>query len=167
MTDNERIVPVQGRSRTPEHLGGWDPFASLHREIDHLFNAVRGGLGNAPARGQVGDAMVAPAVDISEKNGQYELTAELPGLDPENVEVKLAHGRLTIKGEKKEEKQEEKEGYYLSERRFGSFQRSFSIPDGVDVDQVAASFKHGVLTVTMPKMPEAQQKERKITVQSQ
>src|SRR3990172_5392275 len=106
----------------------------------------------------------APAVDIVEKEKEYEITAELPGLDENNVEVKFADGLLTIKGEKREEKEERKKDYYLSERRFGSFQRSFQLPDGVDADKIEACFKNGVLTVTLPKSPEAQRKEKKIAI---
>jgi len=106
----------------------------------------------------------APAVDIAEKKKEYEVTAELPGLDESNVEVKFADGLLTIKGDKREEKEERKKDYYLSERRFGSFQRSFQVPDGVDADKIEARFKNGVLTVTLPKSPEAQTKEKKIAI---
>jgi HSP20 family protein len=106
----------------------------------------------------------APAVDIAEKEKEYEVTAELPGLDESNVEVKFADGLLTIKGEKREEKEEKKKDYYLSERRFGSFQRSFQVPDGVDADKIEARFRNGVLTVTLPKSAEAQKKEKKIVI---
>ena len=91
--------------------------------------------------------------------------AELPGMDEKNIEVKVVNGNLTIKGEKQEEK-EEKKDYYLHERHFGSFERSFEVPDGVDADKIEASFKKGVLTVTLPKKPEAQKPEKKIEVKS-
>jgi len=71
---------------------------------------------------------------------------------------------LTIKGEKKEEKEENRKDYHLSERRYGAFERSFGIPDGVDADKIAASFKKGVLTITLPKTPEAKKQEKKIAV---
>jgi len=73
---------------------------------------------------------------------------------------------LTIKGEKKEEKEEKKKDYYMSERRFGSFERSFRLPDGIDADKISAEFKNGVLSVTLPKSAEAQKNERKITVKA-
>jgi HSP20 family protein len=76
----------------------------------------------------------------------------------------LSDGTLTIKGEKKDEKEERNKDYYLSERRYGSFQRSFSVPDGVDAEKIEAAFKNGVLTVTLPKTPEAQKKEKKIEI---
>ena len=83
-----------------------------------------------------------------------------------NVEVKVANGVLTIKGEKNEEKEEKKKDYYLRERNFGSFERSFQVPDGVDRDKIEASFKKGVLTVTLPKKPEAQKAAKKIAVKA-
>jgi HSP20 family protein len=85
----------------------------------------------------------------------YEITTELPGLDEKNIEVKLANGVLSIKGEKQEEKEEKQKDYYRRERSFGSFERSFQIPEGVDTDKIAASFKNGILSVTLPKSAEA------------
>ena len=104
-------------------------------------------------------------VDVVDTEKAYEVTAELPGMDEKNVEVKLANGALTIKGEKKEEKEKEKnKDYHVSERRYGSFQRSFTVPDGVDEDKIEATFKNGVLTVSLPKTAEAQKKEKQIAI---
>jgi len=85
-------------------------------------------------------------------------------MDEKNVEVLFSDGVLTIKGEKQEEKEEKKKDYYMSERRYGSFRRSFEVPEGVDAEKIEASFKNGVLSVTLPKSPEAQKKEKKIPV---
>ncbi|TIT27253.1 MAG: Hsp20/alpha crystallin family protein, partial [Mesorhizobium sp.] len=97
---------------------------------------------------------------------EYEITVELPGIDEKNVEIKLANRILTLKGEKKEEKEEKDNDYYLSERRYGSFQRSFQLPEGVDADKIDATFAKGVLTVKLPKTAEAQKAEKKITVKA-
>jgi HSP20 family protein len=107
-----------------------------------------------------------PAVDITESDKAYEVTAELPGMDEKNVEVKVAGGNLIIMGEKQEGKEEKKKDYYLSERHFGSFERRFRLPKGVDVEKIEASFKKGVLTVNLPKKPEAQKPEKKIAVKA-
>lgn len=150
---------------------------SLRREIDRLFDdfhkSWRFPLGRSvfdiePFLPREVTFDVAPAVDLIEKDQAYEVTAELPGMDDKNVEVKVANGTLTIRGEKKEEKEEnEKEkGYYLSERRYGSFQRVFRIPAGVDSDKIEASFAKGILTVTLPKTADAQKAEKKINVRS-
>jgi HSP20 family protein len=108
----------------------------------------------------------APAVDVAEKGNAYEITAELPGIDEKNVEVKLANGMLTIKGEKKEDKEEKQKDYYVSERRYGSFQRSFRIPDGVDVEKIEANFQKGVLMLILPKKPEVQKSEKKVEIKA-
>jgi HSP20 family protein len=107
-----------------------------------------------------------PAVDIAESEKAYELTAELPGMDEKNIEVKVANGNLIIKGEKQEEKEEKKKDYYMRERNFGSFERRFEMPEGVDTDKIEASFKKGVLTMTLPKKLEAQKPAKKIEVKA-
>ena len=105
-----------------------------------------------------------PAVDVAETDKAYEITAELPGLEEKNIEVKLANGVLSIKGEKQEEKEEKQKDYYRRERSFGSFERSFQVPDHVDDDKIEASFKNGILSVTLPKSAEAQKQAKKIEV---
>jgi HSP20 family protein len=107
-----------------------------------------------------------PAVDITETEKGYKVVAELPGMDEKNIEVKIANSMLTIKGEKQEDKEQEKPDYYIRERSFGSFERTFPVPDGVELDKADASFKKGVLTVTLPKTAEAQKAEKKITVKA-
>ncbi len=109
---------------------------------------------------------MAPAVDVAEHDNAYEVTAELPGLDEKNVEVKVASGVLSIKGEKQEDKEEKKKDYYVRERSFGSFERSFQIPDGVDTDKIEAVFKQGVLKVTLPKKPEVQKAAKTIDLKA-
>lgn len=168
-------LPIKTESGPSERsTGEWRPMANLRREIDRLFDD----FGWGTARRRPGRTLFdvepfwrgelsfgkAPAVDLAEREKEYEITAELPGLDENNVEVKFADGLLTIKGEKREEKEEKKKDYYLSERRFGSFQRSFQLPDTVDADKIEARFKNGVLTVTLPKSPEAQKREKKIAI---
>jgi HSP20 family protein len=150
------------------------PFDSLRREIDRLFEDFRGGDWRWPFRASGTDIelpwpkaapwQLAPAMDLVEKDGGYEITAELPGLAEDNVEVKVAGGVLTIRGEKREEKEERDRQYHLSERRYGAFQRAFRIPPGVDADRIEAAFAKGVLTVTLPKSPDAQRGEKKIAV---
>jgi HSP20 family protein len=162
-------LPIKTEGQEPGP-GEWRPLAILRREIDRLFDDFGWGMMRRPARtpfdvepfwrGELSFGK-APAVDIAENEKEYEVTAELPGLDENNVEVKFADGLLTIRGEKREEKEEKKKDYYLSERRSAA---SFQVPEGVDADKIAATFKNGVLTVILPKSPEAQKKERKISI---
>jgi len=154
----------------------WRPFEDLRREIDRLFEDFDGGFFRSPFRRSAFDVMpfwgrepawpAAPAVDFTDTGKAYEITAELPGIDEKNVDVKVANGVLTIKGEKQDEKEEKKKDYYLRERNFGSFERAFQLPDGVDGDKIEANFKKGVLTVSLPKKPEAQQAAKKIDVKA-
>jgi HSP20 family protein len=151
------------------------PFESLRQEIDRLFDDFGRGFwrpfgrslfaGEPPSWREL-SLTAMPAVDVVESDKAYELTAELPGMDEKNIEVKVVNGNLTIKGEKQEEKEEKKKDYYLHERNFGSFERSFGIPEGVDADKIEASFKKGVLTVTLPKKADAQKPAKKIEVKA-
>jgi len=179
MAEAATRLPVKSETApTKEHpseLEGWRPFDTLHREIDRLFDDFGRGLWRSPFRSlsgfepfwpQTPSFGTVPAVDIVEHDKAYEITAELPGMDDKNIEVKFANGGLTIKGEKKEEKEEKKKDYYLSERRYGSFERYFHVPESVETDKIEASFKKGVLTVTLPKKPEAQKAEKKIDVKA-
>jgi HSP20 family protein len=175
----ETKLPVKTEEKASERssaVQAWRPLETLRREVDRLFEGFDRELWRSPFRRSIFDIEpffqreltwgTAPAVDIVEKRNAYEIIAELPGLDEKNIEVKLVNGGLTIKGEKQEEKEEKKKDYYLQERRFGSFERRFAVPEGVDADKIEASFKKGVLTVTLPKKPEAQKPEKKIEVKA-
>jgi HSP20 family protein len=173
-------VPVKTDEKSPTRRDAapvWQPFEGLRREIDRLFDDFDVGFWRSPFRRSIFDVepvgsrklsawSAAPAVDVTEKENAFEVTAELPGLDEKNVEVKLVNGELTIKGEKKEEKEERKKDYHLSERYFGSFERSFALPDGVDTDKIEASFNKGVLIIKLPKKPEAIKPEKTIEVKT-
>ncbi len=171
----ESKVPVKNeKTSQPARAERISPFDSLRQEIDRLFDDFRPFGWRTPSTRSLLDMpsmrttewMVAPAMDLVEKDGAYEISAELPGLDENNVEVKVANDVLTIKGAKKEEKEEKDKDYHLSERRYGSFQRSFYIPEGVNVDKITADFSKGVLTVGLPKTPEAKKAEKKIEVKA-
>jgi HSP20 family protein len=174
MPDPTSKVPAKSetsRSSVPEM---WRPFQSLRREVDRMFEDFGYGFWRPPFRGldpapfRRGETSLsaAPAIDVSETDKAYEITAELPGMDEKNVEVNLANGVLTIKGEKQDEKEEKNKDYYMRERSSGSFQRSFQVPDSVDAEKIDAHFEKGVLTVTLPKSPEAQKAEKKIAIKS-
>ncbi|MBX6419731.1 MAG: Hsp20/alpha crystallin family protein [Nevskia sp.] len=182
MADTSSKVPVKtedkGKEARVAKAEPWHPFENLRREIDRVFDDFGRGFGWSLSRWPFGRSIFdlepawrqefsfgpAPAVDIVEHEKEYEIEAEIPGLDEKNLEVTLANGVLTIKGEKKEETEEKRKNYYLSERRYGSFQRCFQVPDGVDSDKIEATFSKGVLKVKLPKTPEAQKKEKKISV---
>lgn len=102
--------------------------------------------------------------DVSETDDAIEIAAELPGIDEKDVELTLSDGVLTLKGEKKAEEEKKERDYYLSERRYGSFTRSIRVPESVDQDKIKAAFEKGVLTVTLPKRPEAKAKRKRIAI---
>jgi HSP20 family protein len=179
MAEAASKVPVKSEEKAPKRaaaLQALAPLEGLHREIDRLFEDFARGYRSFPFGRSIFDIgpfrrgellrVAAPAVDIVESDKAYEIKAELPGMDEKNIEVKVTDGALTIKGEKQEEKEEKKKDYYLHERRFGSFERSFPLPEGVDANKIDASFAKGVLTVTLPKKPEAQKPAKKIEVKA-
>lgn len=175
MSENAAKLPVTNEKQAVKPAErAWAPFESLRQEIDRLFDEFhpfswRQPLSRALRQADLATGFewpVAPAVDLVEKDGHYEITAELPGMDEKNVEVKVAGGMITIKGEKTEEKKEEKKDYHLSERRYGSFQRSFRVPEGVDADKIEATFSKGILNVTLPKSAEAVKNEKKIEIKA-
>lgn len=150
-------------------------FDILQRQVDRLFDDFRPTGWQLPFSRpsaleltwpRLEGWQIAPAMDMVAKPEAYEITAELPGLDDKNVEIKLANGTLMIKGEKQEEKEEREKEYYFSERRYGSFQRAFRVPDDVDAEKIDARFKNGILTVILPKSPAAKQNEKRISVKA-
>jgi HSP20 family protein len=174
----ETKVPLtkEGTTSSASTLGEWRPFESLRREVERLFEDFGRGFGWSPSRSPMSIVQPfwgrevgwsgTPVVDVAEREKDYQITAELPGMEEKDVEVNLSDDVLTIKGEKKEEKEAKQKDYYVSERRYGSFQRSFRVPDGVDTNKIEARFKNGVLTLILPKSPEAQKKEKKIEIKS-
>jgi HSP20 family protein len=150
--NGSRNVAVQ-RSETG------NPLLALHREMNRLFDDAFRSFDLSPFGSPM--AMGWPNVELNETDKEVKVTAELPGLDQKDVAVELADGMLTISGEKKSET-EDKERLF-SERYYGRFERRIPV-DEVDQDKVAASFKNGVLTVTLPKSPTAQQKVKRIAI---
>jgi HSP20 family protein len=177
MAEDTSKIPVTTDKAAPSESRPRRPLESLRQEIDRLFDDFGIGTWRSPFRSSFFDmdpfrrAKAAfsgmPAVDVAETEKGYKVVAELPGMDEKNIEVKITNGMLTIKGEKQEDKEEEKQDYYVRERSFGSFERTLPVPDGVDLDKVDASFKNGVLTVALPKTAEAQKAEKKIAVRTE
>jgi len=133
------------------------PFLSLHRQMNRLFDDVFRDFEMAPAWGRMG----SPQVEVEERDGEYRVTAELPGLDERDVEVTVEDGALCLRGEKRAETEDKARAF--SERWYGRFERRIALPD-VDEATAQASFRNGVLTVTLPKTPAAAARVRKIPV---
>ncbi len=136
-------------------------FDSLQREVDRVFDEFTRGFPSfgLPAMAQPGLPELKPRMDVSETEKEFEITAELPGLEEKDVQVNVADGVLTIRGEKKAEKEEKDKNYHLVERSYGAFSRSLDLPEGVDPDAIKASIANGVLKVSVPKPAPAQVKK--------
>jgi HSP20 family protein len=163
-----------GKSVQPAAGGApaaWNPWGNLHEELDRMMSGFFGGsrlptrlFDFEPLPRLRFDGALAPRVDVSETEQAIELSAELPGMEEKDVELVVQDDVLTIRGEKKFEKEEKKKNYHMVERQYGSFQRSFTLPDIVDSAKIAAKFEKGVLTITMPKTAKAKEKTRKIQI---
>ena len=150
------------------------PLSTLRGDIDRAFERMFHDwprFGSLMPRDLFGDGEIfttasalAPRVDVSEDDDAYEITAELPGVEEKDIEITLKENLLTLHGEQKAEREEKKKDYHMTERRHGSFTRSFRLPDNVDADNIKAEFDKGVLTLTLPKSAEAKAKERKIAI---
>lgn len=140
---------------------GTDMFSSLQREIDRVFSDFNRGT---PAMAEFRKGMMGLKVNVAETDKAVEVTAEIPGVDASDIDVQLKDGILTIKGEKKEEKDDKQKDYHVVERCYGMFERSFTVSADIDAAKVEASFDKGVLKVMLPKLPAAQAKVQKIEV---
>jgi len=145
-------------------VAGADPFLTLHREMNRLFDDVARGGGAQGGQSGQGGGLLAPHMDVSETDKELRIAAELPGVDEKDVEVALNDDVLTIRAEKKQQRKEEREGVHLSERSYGTFQRTLRLPYQVDPDKVEARFENGVLHVTLPKTA-PQDRSRRISIQ--
>ncbi len=155
------------------------PLATLREEVDNLFDRFSEDWPNLPrlfGRGwtyPVADIErrfsfpkleVTPRVDVSESDNSYVIAMELPGMTEKDIEVTLSDDSLTVKGEKKIEREDKKKNYHVSERSYGSFQRTFRVPSGVDYNKVDANYSKGILNISMPKTQVAKKNRRSITV---
>ena len=153
------LIPI-GRERGLAR-SGFDPFSTLQREIDRLFDDFTRGWPTMtrdwPTMARTSELM--PSMDVAETDKEIEITAELPGLAEKDVQVNVADNVLTIKGEKKSEKEEKDKNYRMYERSYGSFSRTLDLPAGINPDSIKASLSNGVLKVTVPKPAPAQVKK--------
>ncbi len=136
----------------------WKVFDEMRKEMERAI-AARSEEGSS-----VATADWVPAVDIKEENDKFVIEADIPGVDPKDIEISMENGILTIKGERKLERQEEKDSYKRIERVYGSFYRRFALPDTADAEKISAKSKNGVLEIVIPKKEEV--KPRRITVEA-
>ena len=154
------MIPVGGERGLSRSLS--NPFTALQQEIDRLFDGFSRGFTSFPNLPTTRELM--PSMDVSETDKEIEITTELPGLEEKDIQLNVADDVLTVRGEKKNEREESEKDYHLVERSYGSFVRSVQLPTGVNAEGIKAVMSKGVLKVTVPKPAPAQSK--KIDVKS-
>lgn len=147
------------------NLVKWDPF----RELEDVSKRLNRIFGQPPARTDAGNEMLAladwaPSVDISETEAAYLIKGEIPGVKKDDVKITIQDGMLTIQGERKQEKEEKGKKFHRVECSYGSFMRSFRVPDDAEEDKVKAEFKDGMLNITLPKSAKAKPKAINVSV---
>lgn len=162
-------LPVQ-RYGQPHH---YTPVARFHQDIDRMFDDFFRGFG-FPSMGfgrEVAPLSRAdwlkPTLDIAAGEKEYTITVELPGVSEKDVQLELVEDTLVIKGEKKQESEEKDKNYYRMERSYGSFQRVLSLPEDAQQDGIGAAYKHGILTITIPRKAKAEPTSRKVIINKQ
>ena len=149
------------RAHNAEGQNG-SPMAQLHDEIDRLFDGMFRGMMNpwrldfmprvpASDNGENAGVVVMPRLDVSSDEKAYTITAELPGVGPDDVKLEMRDNALILRGEKKDESKDEKKDYYVVERSYGSFERVLTLPDDAVADEIKATHKDGVLTISIPR----------------
>lgn len=173
MAEKTDVARRTDRGLAPRE-SSFDPFRMMDRFVDEMDRAFDNVFGRAlpahrfgqgwlrPASGDKG--MWAPVVEVFHRNHELIVRAELPGLTKEDIKVDITDDRITLRGERRHEHEEEKEGVFRSERSYGSFYREIPLPEGTITDQAKANFKNGVLEITMPAPPDQVRRGRRLEV---
>jgi HSP20 family protein len=165
MAETDKTTETRGGVAALEATGLWGPLSSLRREMDRLFDDF--GTSRWPVPGAtrlMAEMPPVPAMDLVEGGGSYEVTVELPGIDMKDIELKVRGDMLTLRGEKREESERKDKDRHVSERRYGSFERSLRLPPDADADKVEATCANGILRITLPKSESAGAREQKIEI---
>ncbi|WP_020589972.1 Hsp20/alpha crystallin family protein [Desulfobacter curvatus] len=167
--DSGLTIPVKYNKEKKSNYSAHS-LSSLHDEMDLLFDDFFNGLGlplslskSGMLEGMTG-SVLKPRLDLSATDKEYTVSVEIPGVGEKDVNLELIHDTLIIRGEKKQEKEEKKKNYYRLERSYGSFQRTLSLPDDADRNNIKADFKNGVLNITIPRMELAGAKAKQIEI---
>jgi HSP20 family protein len=147
-----------------KQMAKWDPFDELDSFQRRLANAFGVGVRDSGEKDWLSKGQWTPLVDVAEDSNEYAITVELPGVEKEDVKVTVENGTLLIKGERKFESEEKGKQYHRIERAYGSFVRSFALPENAEPDKVGANFKNGMLKITLPKGEAARPREIQVKV---
>jgi HSP20 family protein len=155
--DAGKTIPVQH----PQHQTGFylpgNPLDQFHHNVDRLFDNLLQGFGLSPFRGggsfwpRLLESVLKPTLDIASTDQSYNISVELPGVDENDMKLELLNGTLTIRGEKKYQKEQKDKNHYCVERSYGSFQRVLNLPEDMDESDIKASYAKGVLNITIPR----------------
>jgi HSP20 family protein len=148
-------------------LTRWEPFREFATLQDRMNRLFRDSYNDAGQDESLTTSRFAPAVDVYEDEHQVTLKIEVPGIDEKDIDVRVENNTLTVQGERKIEKEEKEENYRRVERQYGSFTRTFTLPQTVDSEKVSASYDKGVLKITLPKRAEAKPKQIKVNIGSE
>ncbi len=169
--DIRDLVPRFGRGREslPARRGEWDPFRDFQREMNRLFDDF---LTDFPLASRWGErelpsSAFSPRVDVSETEKEVKVSAELPGMDEKDLTVEMDDASITVRGEKRAESEDKGKNWYRREQSYGSFHRVIPLPATVEGGKAKATFKKGVLTITVPKREEEQSKRKTIAIESE
>jgi HSP20 family protein len=163
----KNLLPtVWRRSESPLRRAEEYPVLALHREMNRMFDDFFRGFDLSPFDGGRNWGVFTPSIDVREDEKEVTVKAELPGMDEKEIEVSLADGALTIKGEKKAENEDKGKDYWHRESSYGAFHREIRLPEGLNTEKVDARFKNGVLTVTLARKEEAKAKEKRIDIKA-
>jgi HSP20 family protein len=171
--ENATTVPV--RYSGGQEVASYSPMAQLHQEIDRLFSSALRDFGLSPSIFGTGferllppaggsSALLKPSVDIGATDTEYTISIEVPGVDVKDVELEIAGNALTVRGEKRQEKEDQDKNFYRVERSYGMFQRVLSLPEDADRENIKATSKNGVLTIRMPRRPQPREDVKRIEI---
>jgi HSP20 family protein len=164
MEETMGLIPWRNKQEVPVRKEGqeqWSSLAQLRAEVDRIFDNVFTDSWSVFSKGGLMKSISSwvPSIDAAEDEKQVLVALEVPGIDVKDIDISVSGNALVVRGEKTEEKEDKGKNYYLSERRFGSFQRSIELPSNVDADSIAAEYKNGVLRITAKKTGDFERKQ--------
>ena len=156
------------KQKTPSAETGTaaNPLVALQRDINHVFEEFWHKMESGWTGDGEGEGMFGPRTDVTETDESVDVSMELPGMTEQDIDISLSNDAMTIRGEKNIEHEEDRKGVYMCERSYGSFYRMIPLPAGIDADKADATFKNGVLTVSLPKTAQAQAKVKRVPVKA-
>lgn len=163
MTRQEKISTGAPVKHSAENF--WEPLARMRTDFDHLMDEFWDRPMGLSLNRRL-QALTGPVLELKDKKNEFELVAEIPGMKADDIELNISHGILRLTGEKREEHEKKEKSFLFSERRYGRFERAIELPRGIDHEKISAKLRDGILTVHLPKSPEAIEQERKIPINS-